>query len=133
MATPRRKPLSWFVAALVWTGLCAQARAEPPALDSLRDIVVRLHSCWRPPPLSVANPIDITVVVSFTREGGILGHPRITYESEGQRRRPAEAPHRRKGDIATLHAVAIYLGTGRRRCRPAARNPFQNPQTSTQT
>ena len=43
---------------------------------------MRLHSCWKPPPLSQANPIDITVVVSFNREGAILGHPRITYESE---------------------------------------------------
>ena len=133
MATPSSKPLSWFAAAMLWSGLCGEVRAEPPALDSLRDIVVRLHSCWKSPPLSVASPIDITVVVSFTREGGILGHPRITYETEGQRRRPAEAPHRFKGDIATLHAVAIYRGIGRRRGRPAARNPFQNPQTSTQT
>ena len=54
----------------------------PSALDSLKEIFVRLHSCWKPPPLSVANPIDITVVVSFNREGSILGHPRITYESE---------------------------------------------------
>ena len=82
MATPRSKPLSWFAAALLWVGLSGQARAEPPALDTLRDILVRLHSCWKPPPLSRANPVDITVVVSFNREGVILGHPRITYESE---------------------------------------------------
>ncbi len=32
---------------------------------------------------SLANPgIDITVVVSFKRDGNILGHPKITYESE---------------------------------------------------
>jgi hypothetical protein len=28
------------------------------------------------------NTIDITVVVSFNRAGEILGHPRISYESE---------------------------------------------------
>ncbi len=82
MATPRSKPLPWFAAALVWLALSGQARAEPPVLDSLKDIFVRLHSCWKPPPLSLANPVDITVVVSFNREGVILGHPRITYESE---------------------------------------------------
>jgi hypothetical protein len=82
MATPRSKPFFWFAAALVWFALSGQARAEPPALDSLKDIFVRLHSCWKPPPASVANPTDITVVVSFNREGVILGHPRITYESE---------------------------------------------------
>jgi hypothetical protein len=32
--------------------------------------------------LSRANPMDITVIVSFNREGAILGQPRITYESE---------------------------------------------------
>jgi hypothetical protein len=32
--------------------------------------------------LARANPIDITVVVSFNRAGEIIGHPRITYESE---------------------------------------------------
>ncbi len=82
MAATRSKPLPWFAAALVWFAVSGQARAEPPALDSLKEIFARLHSCWKPPPLSAANPIDITVVVSFNREGIILGHPRITYESE---------------------------------------------------
>lgn len=81
MAATRSKPI--FAAALLlcfaWSG---EGWAEPPALDTLKDIFARLHSCWKPPPLSLANPIDITVVVSFSREGVILGHPRITYESE---------------------------------------------------
>jgi hypothetical protein len=42
-----------------------------------------LGACWRPPPASKAQAIDITVVVSFNRAGEILGHPRITYESAG--------------------------------------------------
>ena len=82
MMAPRRKPLPWFAAALLlplWTG---SARAEPARLDTLRDVFARLHSCWRPPPRSRANPIDITVVVSFNREGAITGRPKITHESE---------------------------------------------------
>jgi hypothetical protein len=82
MARPCSKPLAWFAAVLLWLAWSGEARADPPALDTLHGIFVRLQSCWKPPPLSVANPIDITVVVSFTREGAILGHPRITYESE---------------------------------------------------
>ena len=82
MATPRSKPFSWFAAAALSLALAAPVRAEPERLDTIRDVVVRLHRCWKPPPLSRANPIDITVVVSFNREGVILGHPRITYESE---------------------------------------------------
>ena len=82
MATPRSKPFRWFAAPLLWLALTAQASAEPQKLDTIKDVFTRLFSCWKPPPLSQANPIDITVIVSFNREGAILGHPRITYESE---------------------------------------------------
>ena len=82
MATRRSRPFPWFAAALLWLAWSGRAAAEPTQLDTIQDIFVRLHSCWRPPPASRANPIDITVVVSFNREGAILGHPRISYESE---------------------------------------------------
>ena len=82
MATSRSKPLPRFAALLLCLASTAPAAAQPPQLDTLKDIFTRLHSCWKPPPLSQANPIDITVVVSFNREGAILGHPKITYESE---------------------------------------------------
>ena len=82
MARPRSKPLLGFAALLLWLVSTLQAPAQPKQLDTLKDIFVRLHSCWKPPPLSQANPIDITVVVSFNRAGAILGQPRITYESE---------------------------------------------------
>ena len=78
----RSKPFLRFAAPLVWFALTVSARAEPQQLDTIRDVVLWIHRCWRPPPLSQANPIDITVIVSFNREGAILGHPRITYESE---------------------------------------------------
>ena len=73
------KPALWFAAALLaWQ---MPAAAEP--LDSIKDVVERLHQCWRPPPRSQARPVDITVIVSFNREGAILGRPRVTYETEG--------------------------------------------------
>ena len=78
----RRKPVFWFAAALLlplWTG---SAQGQPERLDSIRDVFAKLHSCWKPPPASRANPIDITVVVSFNRDGGIIGRPKITHESE---------------------------------------------------
>src|SRR5262245_22075196 len=78
----RRKPILWFAAPLVLLACAARAQPAPEKLDTLKDIIVKLHSCFRPPPLSQANPIDITVIVSFNRQGAILGHPRITYETE---------------------------------------------------
>ena len=32
--------------------------------------------------MSAHSGIDITVIVSFNRDGNIFGHPKITYESE---------------------------------------------------
>lgn len=79
---PYRKPVLWFAAALllpIWTG---SAHGQPERLNTIRDVFAKLHSCWKPPSPSQANPIDITVVVSFNREGAILGQPKITHESE---------------------------------------------------
>jgi len=81
MASPRRKPFVWFAAALVWLASAVHAQAEPQQLDSIKDVFAKLYSCWRPPPASRANPMDITVIVSFNREGAILGQPRITDET----------------------------------------------------
>jgi hypothetical protein len=59
------------------------AQAEPEQVNTIRDVFARLRTCWKPPAPSRANSgIDITVVVSFNRAGDILGHPKITYESE---------------------------------------------------
>ena len=134
MTSPRRKPSVWFAAALVWLASAAHAQAQPEQIDTIKDVYAKLYSCWRPPPASRANPIDITVIVSFNREGAILGQPRITYESANAGdERPDRVPNCRNGNIATLYAVAIYRGTGRCGRRPAFRGHFQNPQTSTQT
>jgi hypothetical protein len=81
---PRRRHQSvWLAAALVLSPLSsACAQAEGGEVNTIREAIERFGKCWRPPPASLANPIDITVIVSFNRAGEILGHPRITYESE---------------------------------------------------
>ena len=81
MSSPRCKPPVWFAAALLWLVPAVHAQAQPERLDTIKDVFAKLYSCWQPPPASRANPIDITVIVSFNREGAILGQPRITYES----------------------------------------------------
>jgi hypothetical protein len=72
----------WSAAALLLMGT-TPALAEPAQVNTISELFVRLGSCWKPPPPSLAHPgIDVTVIVSFNRAGEILGHPRITYESE---------------------------------------------------
>ena len=79
----RRNALGWLCAALLSVLLTSAGEAEPAQVNTIRDVFARLRTCWKPPPASRANPgIDITVIVSFNRAGEILGHPKITYESE---------------------------------------------------
>jgi hypothetical protein len=74
--------LVWFTAALLFALSGLAGRTEPGQVDNIRDIFAKMRTCWKPPPASRANPIDITVIVSFNRAGEIFGHPRISYESE---------------------------------------------------
>jgi hypothetical protein len=78
----------------------AGAQSEPAQVNTLREAIARLGVCWKPPAASRANPIDITVIVSFNRAGEILGHPRITYESE-----PATDNDRLQYRIAVMQAL----------------------------
>ncbi|MDB5638863.1 MAG: hypothetical protein JWP51_3771 [Bradyrhizobium sp.] len=78
---PRRNRFICFAAALLVLS-SAGAQAEPGQVNTIREAFQRFWSCWKPPPASQANPIDITVIVSFNRAGEIIGRPRITYESE---------------------------------------------------
>jgi hypothetical protein len=74
--------LVWLAITLLLGPLASAARAQPAEVNSLKEVFAKLYGCWKPPPESRAHPIDITVVVSFNRAGEILGHPRISYESE---------------------------------------------------
>jgi hypothetical protein len=76
----RCNQIIWLATALLLVSSATQA--QPAQVNTIRDLFARLGGCWKPPPLARANPIDITVVVSFNRSGEIIGHPRISYESE---------------------------------------------------
>jgi hypothetical protein len=79
---PGRKSLIGFAAALPFGLFALAGHAEPAQVNTIRDVFAKLQTCWQPPPASQANPVDITVIVSFNRAGDILGRPRITYETE---------------------------------------------------
>jgi hypothetical protein len=96
----RRTPKFRFAAALLLMS-SVSARAEPGEVNTLRDVFERLRTCWKPPPPMSAHPgIDITVIVSFNRDGNIFGHPKITYESE-----QADDNDRLKYRIAVMEAL----------------------------
>ena len=77
----RGNQFTWLAAALLLLS-STPVRAEPGQVNTIREAFERFYGCWKPPAAAQANPIDITVIVSFNRAGEILGHPRITYESE---------------------------------------------------
>lgn len=56
--------------------------AEADKVNTIRELMARLESCWQPPPSNEARPMALTIVVSFTKTGTILGRPRVTFESD---------------------------------------------------
>jgi hypothetical protein len=68
---------------LLCAALLSAAQAQTGQVDNIKEAFARLHACWKPPPASRANPdVEITAIVTFTRDGNIFGRPKITYESE---------------------------------------------------
>jgi len=80
--TAARRSLVGLAWVLLLGMLASGGHAEPAQVDTIREFLARLKTCWRPPPASQANPIDITVIVSFDRAGALFGRPKITFESE---------------------------------------------------
>ena len=60
------------------------AQSPPPTVNTLNDLWAALRACWVPPPIDQSRPgMQITVLMSFKRNGELLGQPRITFESAG--------------------------------------------------
>jgi hypothetical protein len=75
-------------------------------LNTIAEIITALRQCWAPPKSDMARPgMQITVQLSFTRDGAIFGKPRLTYET------PDISPEHRS---AYRMAVAAALA----RCTP---------------
>jgi hypothetical protein len=73
-------------AALAIAVVVSSAAAQKPQapLNSLKDIGAALQACWVPPPMDQSRPgMQITVQMSFRRNGELFGQPRITFESAG--------------------------------------------------
>ncbi|HYY38089.1 MAG TPA: hypothetical protein VE801_10170 [Xanthobacteraceae bacterium] len=62
----------------------AAAQAPQLPLNTLEEVSAALRACWVPPALDQSRPgMQITVRMSFRRNGELFGHPRITFESAG--------------------------------------------------
>jgi len=62
----------------------AWAQKPTERLNTLKDLGAALRACWVPPPLEQSRPgMQITVMMSFRRNGELFGQPRITFESAG--------------------------------------------------
>jgi hypothetical protein len=71
---------------LTLAALATGAPAQQPqaSLNTLNDLGAALRACWVPPPLDQSRPgMQITVQMSFKRNGDLFGQPRITFESAG--------------------------------------------------
>jgi hypothetical protein len=97
-------------AAVLATAALAQepGEGERPAapLNTIAEVFAALEACWIPPDLEQARAgMQITVMVSFKRNGELLGKPRITYETPGA-----------SDDERTSYRVAMAQAL--RRCTP---------------
>jgi hypothetical protein len=99
----------------VWVGFVALALgARAEALSAQRPLVTRVHgiatgiaACWRP-----AHKHDqVTVRISFTREGAVIGEPRIVFvKSAGGR--PGDATLASSMLTAIRHCTPLNFSAG---------------------
>jgi hypothetical protein len=89
-------------------------KTEPPPerrLDTIRDMFAALRACWVPPAADAARPgTQLSVRLSFKRNGEPVGAPRVTFVSPGT---PADVKQ------TYLDAVTAAL----KRCTPLPLSP----------
>src|SRR5262245_64241032 len=69
---------------LVIATLAGSAAAESPraTINTVNELEAALLACWKPPPIEQSRPgMQITVLMSFKRNGELFGEPRITFHS----------------------------------------------------
>jgi hypothetical protein len=69
---------------LVIATLAGSAAAQSPRapINTLNELEAALLACWAPPPMEQSRPgMQITVLMSFKRNGELFEQPRITFQS----------------------------------------------------
>jgi hypothetical protein len=85
--------------AILTLALAAPAQpvnARPPLVTRVPGIATGLAACWRPP----HDDDQVTVRVSFTRDGAVIGEPRIVF---------ARSSGGRAGDAALAHSMLAAI------------------------
>jgi hypothetical protein len=113
-------------AAAVAVGVSAEG-----SINTVHEIDAALRACWVPPEAPTQGKVQVTVRLSFKRNGEVLGQPLIAYEnpdaSDDERNliRAAVAATLQRcsplplsaelGDIIAGHPINVRLGEGWRR------------------
>ena len=85
--------------------------AEPRRVERIRDVFSAVRACWRPP-IFQGGPtgLQITLRMSFNRNGEVIGKPRIAYFQNG-------------GDRDARERFAASISDAFRRCAPLPFTP----------
>ena len=76
------------------------AESSLPPVNLPRDIAERIAQCWAAPRTDPPQMIEVTVRLSFSRAGSVIGEPRVTYVHA-----PAVAGLREKITASVLAAI----------------------------
>ena len=80
------RPVELAGAALVLVACATNAAAQAPQgqINTLNELGAALRACWIPPSLARSRAgMQVTVQMSFRRNGELFGKPKITFESSG--------------------------------------------------
>ncbi len=91
------------ILALLWffASPCTEAFAQADGpLNLPGQIGGRIAQCWKAPRTGTAQIVEVTVRLSFTSAGAVIGEPRVTYV-----RAPAESGLREKIVAGILAAI----------------------------
>ena len=92
----------------------ATAGSAAAQINTLNELEAALLDCWEPPPIEQSRPgTQITVLMSFKRNGKLFDQPRITFQS------------RNPSDAQALRVFALHRGARKRLGRCATHHAFR--------
>src|SRR2546430_9603021 len=82
-------------------------KAQAP-INTLTDLGAALQACWVLPPMEQSRPgMQITVLMSFKRNGELFEQPRIVFQSK-EASDTLVIPHRRGTNAQTMCVFAVH-------------------------